>query len=51
MNAEQSRASLASTFGVEVTRPPQVAKLGILYTYPAYTGLSPKRIDGSDVAK
>ncbi|MFO0930922.1 MAG: DUF4175 family protein [Gemmataceae bacterium] len=35
-------------FQVEVVRPPQVAKLAVVYTYPAYTGLPPRRIDGSD---
>jgi hypothetical protein len=36
------------TFQVEVIRPPQVAKLAIVYTYPAYTGLPPRRIEGGD---
>jgi hypothetical protein len=36
------------TFRIDVIKPPQIAKLAVVYTYPAYTGLSPKRIDSSD---
>jgi hypothetical protein len=35
-------------FNVEVVRPPQVAKLAVEYTFPAYTGLAPKRIASFD---
>src|SRR5205823_1010711 len=36
------------TFRIAVVRPPQIERLALVYTYPAYTGLAPKRIDSSD---
>jgi hypothetical protein len=36
------------TFQLEAVRPPQVARLSLVYTYPSYTGLKPRRIDGAD---
>ncbi len=35
-------------FRIDVIKPPRIAKFSLVYTYPAYTGLSPKRIDSSD---
>ncbi len=35
-------------FRIDVIKPPHIAKLAVIYTYPAYTGLSPKRLDTSD---
>ena len=38
----------SQVFHIDVIKPPQIAKLAVVYTYPAYTGLLPKRIDSSD---
>jgi hypothetical protein len=38
----------SKVFRVEVVKPPQIAKLAIVYTFPAYTGLPQKRLDNSD---
>jgi drug/metabolite transporter superfamily protein YnfA len=38
----------SATFRIESIKPPQIAKLAIVYSYPEYTGLSPKRSDNSD---
>jgi hypothetical protein len=38
----------SNTFRVEAVKPPQIAKLAIHYTFPAYTGLPPRMIGNSD---
>ncbi|MFO0880373.1 MAG: hypothetical protein U0840_23760 [Gemmataceae bacterium] len=35
-------------FQVEVVRPPQVAKLAVVYSFPGYTDLPQKRVEGGD---
>lgn len=38
----------SADFRVEVVRPPQVAKLSLIYTLPAYTALPPRKVAESD---
>jgi hypothetical protein len=35
-------------FRIEAVKPPRIAKLAVVTTYPGYAGLPPKRIDSSD---